>query len=92
MLVALEQARSMAMYAAMSVELDDEAERARRMAMAKCAVDQWGRFVAQTALQLHGGIALADEYAIGHYFRRLMAIEHSFGDSRYHLAALAAAS
>jgi alkylation response protein AidB-like acyl-CoA dehydrogenase len=76
----------------MSVDLDDEAERKRRMAMAKCAVDQWGRFVAQTAMQLHGGIALTDEYAIGHYFRRLMAIEHSFGDSRHHLAALAAAS
>jgi len=89
MLVNLEQGRSMAMLAAMSVELEDPAERARSIAMAKVGVGQAGRFVSQYAVQLHGGIGMTDEYAVGHYFRRVMVIEHLFGDTAHHLDRLA---
>ena len=89
MLVAMEQGRSMAMLAAMMVDEPDAAERARNISMAKVGVGQAGRFVSQNAVQLHGGIGMTEEYAIGHYFRRVMVIEHLFGDTAYHLDRLA---
>ena len=90
MLMSLEQGRSMAMLATVSVEEPDAAERARMIAMAKVGYGQAARFVSQQAIQLHGGIGMTEEYAVGHYFRRCMVIEHSFGDTAYHLARLAA--
>jgi pimeloyl-CoA dehydrogenase small subunit len=89
MLIALEQGRSMAMLAAMSVEEPDARERARNISMAKVGVGQAARFVSQNAIQLHGGIGMTEEYAVGHYFRRLMVIEHMFGDTTHHLTLLA---
>ena len=89
MLIALEQGRSLAMLAAMMVDEPDPAERARNIAMAKVGVGQTSRFVAQNAIQLHGGIGMTEEYAVGHYFRRCMVIEHTFGDPAYHLSRLA---
>jgi pimeloyl-CoA dehydrogenase small subunit len=89
MFVALEQGRSMAILAAMMVEEPDAAERARNIAMVKVGVGQAARFVSQNAVQLHGGIGMTEEYAVGHYFRRVMVIEHSFGDTAHHLSRLA---
>jgi pimeloyl-CoA dehydrogenase small subunit len=89
MLVAMEQGRSMAMLAAMSLEEVDAAERARSISMAKVGVGQAGRFVSQNAVQLHGGIGMTEEYAVGHFFRRVMVIEHLFGDTATHLDRLA---
>ncbi|ODU56297.1 MAG: pimeloyl-CoA dehydrogenase small subunit [Acetobacteraceae bacterium SCN 69-10] len=90
MLVELEQARSMAMLAAMTLDEPDDAERARAISMVKLAVGQAARFVSQNAVQLHGGIGMTEEYAVGHYFRRAMVFEHSFGDSAHHLQRIAA--
>jgi pimeloyl-CoA dehydrogenase small subunit len=89
MLIALEQGRSMAMLAAMMVDEPDPKERAHNIAMAKVGVGQASRFVAQNAVQLHGGIGMTEEYAVGHYFRRVMVIEHTFGDPAHHLSRLA---
>ena len=89
MLIEVEQARSMAMLAAMMVDENDPAERARNISMAKVGVGQSGRFVTQAAVQLHGGIGMTEEYAVGHYFRRVMVFEHMWGDSAYHLGLLA---
>jgi pimeloyl-CoA dehydrogenase small subunit len=90
MLVAMEQGRSMAMLAAMMVDEPDAAERARHIAMAKVGVGQSARHVSQSAIQMHGGIGMTEEYAVGHYFRRVMTFEHLWGDTAWHLAALAA--
>ncbi len=89
MLMALEQGRSMAMLATISVAEADPAARARSISMAKVGYGQAARFVSQNAIQLHGGIGMTEEYAVGHYFRRVMVIEHTFGDTAYHLARLA---
>ena len=89
MFVALEQGRSLAILAAMMVEEPDAAERARNIAMVKVGVGQAARFVSQNAVQLHGGIGMTEEYAVGHYFRRVMVIEHTFGDTAHHLSRLA---
>ena len=89
MLMSMEQGRSMAMLAAMSVTEPDPAERARSISMAKVGYGQAARFVSQQTIQLHGGIGMTEEYAAGHFFRRCLVIEHSFGDTAYHLARLA---
>ena len=89
MFVALEQGRSLAMLAAMMVDEPDAAERQRNIAMVKAGVGQAARFVSQNAVQLHGGIGMTEEYAVGHYFRRVMVIEHTFGDTAHHLSRLA---
>ena len=90
MFMAMEQGRSMAMLATMSVNEPDPTERARNIAMAKVGVGQAGRYVSQSAIQMHGGIGMTEEYAVGHYFRRCMVIERLFGDPAYYLAKLAA--
>ncbi len=91
MFVALEQGRSMAMLAAVSVEEPDPVDRARAISMAKVGVGQAGKFVSQQGIQLHGGIGMTEEYSVGHYFRRIMVIEHMFGDTSHHLNRLAQA-
>ncbi len=89
MFMTMEQGRSMAMLATMMVEHPDAAERARKIAMAKVGVGQAGRYVSQSAIQMHGGIGMTEEYAVGHYFRRCMVIERLFGDPAYYLQRLA---
>lgn len=91
MFMAMEQGRSMAMLAAMSVNEADPVARARAIAMAKVGVGQAARYVSQSAVQMHGGIGMTEEYAVGHYFRRCMVIERLFGDPAHYLAQLAAA-
>lgn len=89
MLVELEQARSMAVYAALMVDDADAAARARAMSMVKVQIARSGRVVGQLGIQLHGGIGVSEEYAVGHYVRRLTMIEALFGDEDHHLARLA---
>jgi pimeloyl-CoA dehydrogenase small subunit len=90
MLMSLEQGRSMAMLAAMMVDEPDARERVHNIALGKVGVGQAGRFVSQNAVQLHGGIGMTEELAVGHYFRRCMVIERLFGDTAHYLARLAA--
>jgi alkylation response protein AidB-like acyl-CoA dehydrogenase len=90
MMIAMEQGRSLAMLAAVMIDDDNTAQRAHDLSTAKVGVGQSARFVSQNAVQLHGGIGMTDEYAVGHYFRRCMVIEHCFGDTSYHLSKLAA--
>jgi pimeloyl-CoA dehydrogenase small subunit len=89
MLVMIEQARSMAFYASMMVSDDDVSERRRAIAAAKVQINRSARFVAQQAVQLHGGIGVTEECQVGHYMRRLSMIEILFGDADHHLAQLA---
>lgn len=89
MLVALEQARSMAMFAAVMAAEDDAMERRRAIAAAKVQIGRSGRHVGQEAIQLHGGIGMTMEYKVGHYFKRMTMIDKMFGDADTQLAALA---
>jgi pimeloyl-CoA dehydrogenase small subunit len=85
MFVAVEQARSMSMFATMASDFDDAKERATAVAAAKVQVGKSAKFVGQQSIQLHGGIGMTMEAKIGHYFKRLTMIENSFGDTDYHL-------
>lgn len=90
MLVELEQSRSMAMLAAMMVDEPDAAERDRTLTMVKVHLGRSAVACAKNAVQLHGGIGMTEELAIGTYYRRIMVMEQLFGDSAHHLARLAA--
>ena len=90
MYIHLEQARSMALLAAVRLGEDDEAERRRTVSAAKYRVGQAARFIGQQAIQLHGGMGVTDELPASHYFKRLAMIELTLGDSDHHLARFAA--
>ena len=89
MFMTQEQGRSMAMLATMSMDNPDPVERRHDFAIAKVGIGQAGRYVSQSAVQMHGGIGMTEEYAVGHYFRRCMVIERLFGDPAYYLQRLA---
>jgi pimeloyl-CoA dehydrogenase small subunit len=89
MLVMLEQARSMAIYAALSAADDNATERSNAISAAKVQIGRSAKFIGQQATQMHGGIGMTMEYKGGHYFKRLTMIEQAFGDSDYHLRKLA---
>jgi alkylation response protein AidB-like acyl-CoA dehydrogenase len=86
MYIHLEQARSMALLAAVRLRAGDAAERRQAVSAAKYRVGQAARFVGQQAVQLHGGMGVTDELPAAHYFKRLSTIELSLGDSDHHLA------
>lgn len=81
MYVSLEQARSMALLARLSLEGDDIAERRRAVRAAKIQIDQAAQHVGQEAVQLHGGIGMTMEYPVGHYLKRTTVIAKTFADT-----------
>jgi alkylation response protein AidB-like acyl-CoA dehydrogenase len=86
MYVSLELARSMNLYAALSIaegNLDPVVG-----ARAKLQIGRSGRHIGQEAIQLHGGIGMTAEYPVGHYAARLTAIEGTFGSSQDQLHVL----
>ena len=85
MVVATEQARSMATLAAVHADSDDATLRRRSVSAAKAYIGQQARAVGQQAVQLHGGMGVVDELNVAHLFKRLTMIGLSFGDSDYHL-------
>ncbi|TKT70737.1 pimeloyl-CoA dehydrogenase small subunit [Afipia massiliensis] len=85
MFVALEQARSMSIFATMASDFEDAKERSKAVAAAKVQIGKSLKFVGQQAIQLHGGVGMTMELKIGHYFKRLTMIESTFGDTDYHL-------
>lgn len=91
MYIALEQARSMAVYAMLMAESADPVERQKAISAAKVQINRSARFIGQQAIQLHGGIGMTTEYQAGHYFKRLTMIETQLGDTDYHATRLEAA-
>lgn len=86
MYIHLEQARSMALLAAVRLRGGEAAARRQAVSAAKYRVGQAARFVGQQAVQLHGGMGVTDELPAAHYFKRLSTIELTLGDSDHHLA------
>lgn len=84
----IERAYSLAIMAALSLDLP-EAERRKAVSAAKAFVSDAAKFVAQGAVQIHGGIGTTDELAISHYFKRATVIENQFGSAAYHLRRVA---
>ena len=79
----LEQAVSAAYLAVLNLDAEPDV-RARAVSAAKATVGRAARFVGQNAVQLHGGMGMTEELAIGHYFKRLTAIQYEFGSTDFH--------
>jgi alkylation response protein AidB-like acyl-CoA dehydrogenase len=85
MLVETEQARS-ALYSALAaIDSDDGQRRRRAISGAKALIAQSGHFVIGEGIQLHGGIGVTEEYAVGHHFKALIVYDKRFGDSDFHI-------
>jgi alkylation response protein AidB-like acyl-CoA dehydrogenase len=82
--------RSISMASMVRADEDDAAIRRADISAAKVQLATGGIWVAQHALQLHGGIGVTDEHDIGLYFKRLYALNALFGDAEYHVARFAA--
>ncbi|MEE4337879.1 acyl-CoA dehydrogenase family protein [Erythrobacter sp.] len=84
MYTAYEQSVSLTYLATLRLDAE-ETERKRAVSAAKVGVGQAARLIGQEAVQIHGGNGVTDEYAIGHYFKRLTIFESEFGDVDHHM-------
>ena len=91
MYVSLELATSVATWAAMVLATGSAEEVADAAAHASLQAGRAGRHIGQEAIQLHGGIAMTAEFSVGSYTSHLTALDHLFGDGRFHVSALARA-
>jgi alkylation response protein AidB-like acyl-CoA dehydrogenase len=85
MYMELEQAVAAVYLAVLNLEAEPDA-RARAVSAAKATVGRAARFIGQQAVQLHGGMGMTEELAIGHYFKRLTALQFEFGSTDSHVA------
>lgn len=84
MFMEYEQSVSMTYMATLKLG-EDDITRKKAASAAKVRIGQGGRFVGQQAIQIHGGMGMTDELAVGHYFKRLTMIDSEFGNVDYHL-------
>ena len=82
--IELEQAVAAVLLAVLHLE-DEPAVRARSVSAAKATVGRAARFIGQQSVQLHGGMGMTEELAIGHYFKRLTAMQYEFGTTDHHI-------
>ncbi len=79
-----EQAVSMTYLATLNLDAD-ERERKLAVSAAKVRIGQAAHHIGQEAIQIHGGNGMTDEYAIGHYFKRLTIFDNEFGNIDHHM-------
>jgi alkylation response protein AidB-like acyl-CoA dehydrogenase len=82
--IELEQARSAVILAAGHLEAD-RVTRERHVSAAKHLIGRVGKLVAEESIQMHGGIAMTQEYELAHIAKRIVMIDHRFGDTDHHL-------
>jgi alkylation response protein AidB-like acyl-CoA dehydrogenase len=90
MFVNYEQAVSITLM--VTLKLPSDAERSKAASAAKAQIGKSGRFVGQSAVQIHGGMGMTDELNVGHYFKRLTMIDTLYGNVDHHLKRFAAAA
>lgn len=84
LLIELEQARSAVINAAGNLESDARI-RDLNIASSRNLIGRVGRLVAEDSIQMHGGIAMTQEYELAHIAKRIVMTDHRFGDMDYHL-------
>ena len=84
MYLKVEETRSLLYNAVIRMDEGSE-ETPRACAALKVKLAEAGKFVSQQAVQLHGGIGMTDELAVGHHFKRLLLLSKLYGDEDYHL-------
>ena len=84
LLIEMEQARSAVINAAGHLE-SDRRIREHHVSAAKNLMGRAGRLVAEDSIQMHGGIAMTQEYELAHIAKRIVMSDHRFGDTDHHL-------
>lgn len=84
MLIEMEQVRSAVINAAGHLE-DAGKIRDMNIAAARNLIGRAGRLIAEESIQMHGGIAMTQEYELAHIAKRIVMTDHRFGDAEYHL-------
>jgi alkylation response protein AidB-like acyl-CoA dehydrogenase len=89
--MALEQSSALADQVGAAVAAGElsTAERTRAVSAAKVITAKACKTVGQGAVQLHGGMGMTEELAVGHYMRRATLIEGLFGPASWHLRRVA---
>lgn len=87
----IEQCRSM-LYRAALTDRGDRASWLRSAAGAKAFISENVDAVAREAVQMHGGMGITDELAIGHAMKRVLVLTKLFGDVDTALAEYALAA
>jgi alkylation response protein AidB-like acyl-CoA dehydrogenase len=85
MFMEYEQTKSLLYMAAMRLDEDEGVEARKAVSALKVQVGKAGRFIGQSAIQLHGGMGMTDELNVGHYFKRLTMVDTMFGNTDHHL-------
>jgi alkylation response protein AidB-like acyl-CoA dehydrogenase len=85
MYMEVEQAIAAVYLAVLNLDAEP-ATRARTVSAAKATIGRAARFIGQNAVQLHGGMGMTEELAIGHYFKRLTVVQYEFGSTDHHVA------
>ncbi len=85
MFMNLEQSVSVTYMATLKLGESAE-ERGKAVSAAKVHIGRANKFIGQNAIQIHGGMGMTDELAIGHYFKRATMIEGLFGSVDHHLS------
>ena len=83
--MAYEQTKSL-LYRAVCALTDEREDAATAVHALKVMVDRAGTRIFGEAIQLHGGMGITDELDIGHFAKRLMMINTTFGNGDYHQA------
>jgi alkylation response protein AidB-like acyl-CoA dehydrogenase len=83
MFVRTENARSM-LLRGLSMLDSEPGPRAAAVSATMATAIQAAEFVCGQAIQLHGGIGMAEENLVGHYYKRIRAIGRTYGDLDYH--------
>ena len=84
MFIAHQEALSLMQHLNLSLGAGD-AGLSRLASGAKSKVGYTGKFIADQAVQLHGGMGMTDELNVGHYFKRISSINIQFGDPAFHV-------
>ena len=84
MFIAHQEALSLMQHLNLSLSAG-EAGVSRLASGAKSKIGYAGKFVADLAVQLHGGMGMSDELNVGHYLKRIASINIQFGDPAYHV-------
>lgn len=82
-MMAYEQCKSL-LFKALCEYKQDPAMAAETIHALKVLIDRNGKHVFGEAIQIHGGMGMTDELDIGHYAKRLMMINTTFGDANFH--------
>jgi alkylation response protein AidB-like acyl-CoA dehydrogenase len=84
MFIAHQEALSLMQHLTLTLDTND-GDLSRLASGAKSKIGYAARFVADQAVQLHGGMGMTEELNIGHYFKRISSINIQFGDPAYHV-------